>query len=148
MLVGLAMSIAMPVYGGWWTNYEGENWCHMVDENKYCLPDTFELNRIDDARLRFVARRSDSPSVFANYMGNDVLEEFLTGSMVPHRSSVKSDTYVNELRVVRRILSEADHSIMVVLIIFSDDSFVQMYGGETTQLESDITALMQPVGVR
>ena len=100
MLLCLVLLITAPAYGGWWTNYEDENWCHRVGELKYCLPEGFKLTRIDDAQLTFRMRQGTQPSLLANYLGNDTVEEVLAPTNMPDDSVVRSETYVNDLRIM------------------------------------------------
>ena len=143
-LLSLTVLITVPAYGGWWTNYDNEDWCHRVGESMYCLPAEFELHRIDDKQLSFQMKQHPSPSIFAKYLGNDTVEEVLAPSNVPEGAVVRSDTYVNGLRVIHRVLSEADHGMLVVLIVFPDDSVVSMFSGDETALESAVSAFILP----
>jgi hypothetical protein len=134
---------AMPAYGGWWTNIEGESWCHRVEEHKYCLPATFELVIVEDAFLEFQSQHVTTPSIFANYMGNETLEEVLADSSIIESVTTLSDTYINDMRIIRQIASEENHSIVFVLVVFSDDSVVRMFGGEETEFESALSEFIQ-----
>ncbi|MGB5166302.1 MAG: hypothetical protein WBN61_13655, partial [Woeseiaceae bacterium] len=103
-----------------------------------------ELKRVEDAYLDFKVEHFLSPSVFANYMGNDPLDKVLATSMTAEGVTVTSDTFVNGVRIIRRVLSEEDHGMLVILVIFPDESVVQMFGGKEGELESAVNAFIQP----
>ncbi len=134
----------MPAYGGWWTSDKGENWCHRVAEFKYCLPEAFELERVEGAYLDFKVEHLLAPSVFAHYLGNDPLNEILATVMDVEGVTVTSDTLANGVRIIRRVLPEEQHGMLVILVIFPDESVVKMFGGGEAELESAVNAFIQP----
>ena len=147
----IACFVATSAYGGWWSNYEDESWCHRVGDYKYCLPETFKVRRIDDAQLSFIDRSDEFITVFGKFLGKDTAEEFLADPQVPKELIFESDTQVNELRLIRYAPNKAEplnHDLMVAYIVFPDLSIVQIFGHVSTQTENAINVFIQPIPVR
>ena len=142
----------VPAFAGWWTNYEDETWCHRLEEYKYCLPANFRLERLEGAHLEFVDRSDDYTSVFAKYLGNDTLEELLADLPIPtDLLYLDSDTYVNGLRLIRYLPNEnkkQNHNLMIVFVIFPDESVVQIAGTDSSLTNSAINSFIEPVPIR
>jgi hypothetical protein len=140
-----------PAVGGWWTNYEDESWCHRLDDFKYCLPSTFRLERLEDAHLEFIDRSDENISVFAEYFDNETLEETLTDLSVPKdRFYLDGDTHVNGLRIIRYMpneQTELNHDLMIVFVIFPDDSVVKVFGRRSSQTENSVNAFVEPIPI-
>ena len=62
------------VYSGWWQSTEYDGWCHRIDQDRYCLPEPFELRRVESdntlhfkssqngcSRGNFIVRASNNP---------------------------------------------------------------------------------------
>jgi len=152
LLFVFAAFVSSPTFGGWWTNYEDEGWCHRLEAFKYCLPGTFRLERLEDAHLEFIDERDAYASIFAKYLGNDTLQEILSEPPVPQDLlSLDSDTYINGLRLIRYMPNEnteEHHNLMVVFVIFPDESVIQIFGPKSSQTESSISAFINPIPIR
>ena len=119
-------------------------------EYKYCLPTTFRLERVENASLKFVDRSDEFTSVFAEYLGNDMVDEVLAG-WPPNEFVLGNEQNIHGLRIIRYTPNKANnpvHHLMVVFVVFPDQSIMQIHGLESTQTEAAVNALIVriPIG--
>ena len=142
--------VSTPGLGGWWSNYEDHDngaWCHRMDDVKYCLPDSFKLVRAEDAHLTFVDEGPDRLAIHAAFMGNDAVDEFLSGWIAADDILVRSDVVIEEIRLIRLQPHKGDQDSLVTLVVFPDGSFLQITS-LSSRVEKAIDALMEPVRIR
>jgi hypothetical protein len=142
--------ISAPGLGGWWSKYDDFDngaWCHRLDDVKYCLPNSFKLERAEDSHLTFVDKGPDRLAIYAVFMGSDAVDEFLAGWSATDETLVQSDVFIKELRLIRLRPVKEDRDFLLTLVVFPDGSFVQI-ASYSSRVEKAIDALMEPVRIK